>query len=107
MYEKYCVLQAFSKSQSIFVKSHGFSSKIVISRVWGREGTDRHTHRRTDARINSLRGGWEGREGGWACACVCCVFCVVVCFVCVLCVLKLYCCVMLCCFVLLCVVCVL
>ena len=68
MYEK-CVLQAFSKSLSIFSKkNHCFFSKIVFSRVWVKRGNTQ-THRRTNALIVWEMGGW----GVGRCVCVVCV----------------------------------
>ena len=63
MFEKVVVLQ---RRRSFFVKKTFFFSNIVISRVLReeREHTDTPTHRHTDARINSLGGGWGGRRGG-------------------------------------------
>ena len=58
-----------------------------------KEQTDRHTHRRTDARVNSLGSGRRRvREGIVCCVflwdvvcycvcCVCCVLCVLLCVV--------------------------
>ena len=60
MYEKYSVLQAFSKSRFIFLKNMGFGKKIVILRVWEKRG-NRHTHTPTLA-LMVWRVGGGGRE---------------------------------------------
>ena len=83
------VLQAFAKKSVNFVKNTLFLSENVISRVWAKRGNTQ-THRHTDARIDSLGGGWvgggekEGEGGGrWVCVCcVCVVLCVVLCCCC-------------------------